>query len=162
MSHRAVDRARQSTAEWQGSRLAILAVKQVAHGCSARFVRLRESFAFVGVHGPLGFGAGRFGFAAGGAAIGEAGLIRLQLEFLGADGADFDRKCHPAKYDNNSDAILRLQTCRSDLLCALKPRPLSKHDREERTKAGYPGRKFRIPAHVFVQLGVTALAELVA
>ncbi len=29
----------------------------------------------------------------------------------------------------------------------------------QKTKAGYPGRKFRIPAHVLVQLGVRARAS---
>src|ERR1019366_6542646 len=42
-----------------------------------------------------------FGLAAGRTTVGKTGLTRLQLKLLRADGADFDRKCHRAHYDNN-------------------------------------------------------------
>ena len=74
--------------EWDGSerpagrRLAILAIEKVSHGFPAGFVGFFLSLAFVGVRGLLRFGTGLFGLAALRAAIGEAGLIRLQLEFF--------------------------------------------------------------------------------
>jgi hypothetical protein len=79
-------------------RLAVLAVEEVAHGLTAGIVRFFGGGAFVGGHAALGCGTGRFGGArflcALGAAVGEARFIRLQLELLVADGADFDGKRH--------------------------------------------------------------------
>ena len=62
--------------------LAILAVEEVAHRASSSFVCFLHRLAFVGVHAPLRDGAGGFRFAARWAAVGEAGLIRLELELL--------------------------------------------------------------------------------
>jgi hypothetical protein len=74
--------------EWGGSerpaawRLAILAIEKVSHGFPPRFVGFFLSLAFVGVRGFIRFCVGLFGLAALWAAIGKAGLIRLQLELF--------------------------------------------------------------------------------
>ena len=71
--------------------LAVLAVEEVLHGGAA-----------FGGHGSALFGSGvvaggrigGLGGAALGTAIGETGLIGLQLELFRTDDADFDRECH--------------------------------------------------------------------
>lgn len=73
---------------------AILAVEQVAHGASAGFVGFLRSLALVGVHGAFRCGGGSFFGAASGTPVGEAGFIRLQFEFFGADSADSERESH--------------------------------------------------------------------
>jgi hypothetical protein len=65
-----------------GQRLAVLAIEKVSHGFPASFVGFLLSLALVGVRGRLRFRTGCFGLAALWAAIGKAGLIRLQLELL--------------------------------------------------------------------------------
>src|SRR5271154_1644616 len=75
--------------------LAILAVEEVTHRRSASFVGLLQSLAFLGIHTRLRFGIRVLGFAAGGAAVGEAGLVGLQLKLFSADRACLDWKCHP-------------------------------------------------------------------
>jgi len=75
----------------------VSSVEEVAHRAAARSVDLVFGAAFGVVGGAtgreLGFGI-RFG--AGRAAIGEAGLVGLQLEFLAADNTGLDRKRHDA------------------------------------------------------------------
>lgn len=78
-----------------GKRSAIFAVEEVAHGSPARFIGFGSGFAFIGVDGLGDYRVGGFGFAAGWAAIGEAGFIRLQLELFAADSTDSDRESHP-------------------------------------------------------------------
>ena len=55
--------------------------------------KLGAAFGVVGGGAHLRLG-GFFRFAAGGAAIGEAGLAGAQLEFLVTDDAGFDREGH--------------------------------------------------------------------
>jgi len=74
--------------------LPILAVEKVAHRPSPRFVRFYQSLAFVGVHAVLRQRGRLFGFAARWAAVGKAGLVRLQFELFPADSANSDRKYH--------------------------------------------------------------------
>jgi hypothetical protein len=57
-------------------------------------VRFTDSLAFVGVHAGLSYGTASIRGAALWAAIGETRFIRLQLELLGADNADFDGESH--------------------------------------------------------------------
>jgi len=76
------------------SSLAVFAVKQVAHGLAARLVGLRHGLSIYGgqvLAGVLGFG---FGFAAGGAAVGETRLIGLEFELFVTDDAGFDGEGH--------------------------------------------------------------------
>ena len=78
---------------------AFLAVEQIANRLAARRVGFHLGPALFGAQGTAlrvrsSGGAGRFGFAAQWAAVGEAGLIRLQLELFRAEDADFDRKRH--------------------------------------------------------------------
>ena len=94
-----------------GKPLTILAVKQVAHRLSSSFVRFYLRLAFFRVHCLLRFGINVLGFTARWAAVGKARFIRLQLELFRADGANFDRKCHPAfmiQPRANPDDVLRV------------------------------------------------------
>jgi hypothetical protein len=65
-----------------GRRLAILSIQKVSHGFPPSFVGFFLSLAFVGVRGFLRFCVGLFRLAALWAAIGKAGLIRLQFELF--------------------------------------------------------------------------------
>jgi hypothetical protein len=58
------------------------------------FIHFRRRLAFLGVHGALRRGIGRFGGAARRAAVSETGFVRLELELFSADHADFDGKSH--------------------------------------------------------------------
>jgi len=82
--------------ELRQGRLAILAIEKVAHGLPAGFVGLADGLAFVGVHAAFAAGLHGFGGAALGAAIGETGFVRFQLELFGADDTGFDRERHCA------------------------------------------------------------------
>ena len=62
--------------------LAVFAVEKVAHRASPSLVRFHERLALVGVHTHFGLGIRGFGNTARWAAIGKAGFIRLELEFL--------------------------------------------------------------------------------
>jgi hypothetical protein len=75
------------------SQLAILAVEQVAHSFLPSLVYFFYIAECVGVR-TTGHFRIRYGRAALRAAVREAWLIRLQLEFLRADNADFDGKGH--------------------------------------------------------------------
>ena len=77
--------------------LAIFTVEKVAHGLATSFVGFRKGTAIVSVHGGLSSGGLDFTglrLAALGTAIGEAGLIGLELELFRADGAGFDGEGH--------------------------------------------------------------------
>jgi hypothetical protein len=100
------------------SALAVLAVEQVAHRVSPGFVRLRQSLALVGVHAPLGYRISRVRFTTSRTTIRKPRLARLQLKLFRADGADFDRKCHLATYDNN---FAPRCSCRTDTVVRLAP-----------------------------------------
>jgi hypothetical protein len=82
-------------AEWR-VRSTFLAVEHVADGTAASFVEFFIGLAANCACGAaaLGGGFGGFRLAARGAAVGEAGLAGAELEFLRADGADFDGKSH--------------------------------------------------------------------
>src|SRR5208337_1830781 len=75
-------------------KLAVLAVEQVADRAAAGGIDLAFCFGVKDVGRVCRSRLGRFRFAAGGAAIGEAGLAGLQLEFLAANYARFDRERH--------------------------------------------------------------------
>ena len=76
-------------------RLAVFAVKQVAHGAAASGVDFERGAAFGIVGRGPGAGLGRFfRLATRGAAIGEAGLAGAELELLVTDYAGFDREGH--------------------------------------------------------------------
>ena len=60
--------------------------------------------ALIGVHAVLTYGGGCFGGTTLRAAVGETGLIRLQLELYVADRADFDGESHP-DYDTTLAAL---------------------------------------------------------
>jgi hypothetical protein len=73
--------------------LAVFAVKQVAHGCAAGGVNF---LCGAGIDG-CGILRGDVFFlrlATGGAAVGEAGLIGAELEFLVAHDTDANRERH--------------------------------------------------------------------
>ena len=72
----------------------ILAVEEVADRFAASLVHFAVSLALIGAYAGLGDRICFFGDAALRTAIGETGLIRLQLELFGADSTDFDRKRH--------------------------------------------------------------------
>jgi hypothetical protein len=74
--------------------LAILAVEQIAHSLSPSLVRFLHRLALVGVDCLFLDGIDAFGLAARRTAVGKAGLIRLQVEFLRADDALSAWKCH--------------------------------------------------------------------
>lgn len=76
--------------------LAVLAIEEVAHRVSPRFIRFFHGLAFVGVHAFLGLGSSGFGFAAFRTAVGKARFIGFQLEFFRAHRADSDWECHLA------------------------------------------------------------------
>ena len=76
------------------TQLAILAVQKVAHRLPPSFICFIQRLALVGIHSMLSRGRGFLGCAALGATIGKTGLIRLELELLFADAADFDRESH--------------------------------------------------------------------
>jgi hypothetical protein len=69
--------------------LAIFTVQEIFHCTFAGFVELAIRFA-VG----LSLSRRGFRFAAIGAAVGETGLVRLELEFFSADGAGSDGESH--------------------------------------------------------------------
>jgi hypothetical protein len=77
------------TGEW-GARSAVFAVEEVAHGGAAGGGLLLAGALVAEVAGGF-FG---IGFAARGAAIGEAGFAGTQLEFLSAFDAGFDGEGH--------------------------------------------------------------------
>ncbi|MGB8011551.1 MAG: hypothetical protein WCF68_08055 [Terriglobales bacterium] len=62
--------------------LAVFAVKKIAHGLLPRRVGFFISFEDVGWRVAAGAGFNLFGLAAGWAAIGESGFIRLQFELF--------------------------------------------------------------------------------
>jgi len=72
--------ARQTGVDRNG--LAVLAVEEVAHRASPSLVRFHQRLAFVGVHAHFRFGIRGFGNTAGWAAVGKAGFVRFELEFL--------------------------------------------------------------------------------
>ena len=75
--------------------LAVFAVEEVAHGFAAGGVGFARGLEGVGA----GSGGISFVFAAGGAAVGEAGFARFQLELFRADDAGFDGEGHFGFYD---------------------------------------------------------------
>src|ERR1700690_4504859 len=78
-----------------GSRqLTIFAVKQVAHGLPARLVRFLLVFSFVGVHAALGCWFSALRLAALRAAVGETGLVGLQLKLFTANTANLNGESH--------------------------------------------------------------------
>jgi hypothetical protein len=78
-------------------RSTVLAVKQVADGATPGLIYFPMSLNFVCGQVLLGVGIRRFLSGTLRAAIGKAGLVGPQLEFLGAYGASFDRKRHSYK-----------------------------------------------------------------
>ncbi|MFI5104365.1 MAG: hypothetical protein ACHP79_05525, partial [Terriglobales bacterium] len=62
--------------------LTIFAIKEVPHGLAAGLVGFLGRFAFVGVHAALGCGLDSLWLAARWAAVGETGLVRLQLKLF--------------------------------------------------------------------------------
>lgn len=78
-------------------RLAILAVQQLTHRLSPSLAHFSRILALIGVHAVLSWDIW-FGAAASRAAVGETGLIRLQLELFSADGADLGWESH-LRYD---------------------------------------------------------------
>ena len=66
----------------------------IAHGSPPSLVCFTQSLALVGVHASLTGGDGFLGRAALWAAVGETGLVRLQLELLFANRTDFDGESH--------------------------------------------------------------------
>ena len=75
--------------------LAVFSVEKVAHGAAAGGVDFVLGAALGVVGGAARLGLGRFfGFAAGRAAIGEAGLAGVELEFLVTNDARFDGEGH--------------------------------------------------------------------
>jgi hypothetical protein len=60
--------------------------------------------ALIGVHAVLVYRGGSFRSTTLRAAVGETGLIRLQLELFVADRADFDGESHP-DYDTTVAAL---------------------------------------------------------
>jgi hypothetical protein len=86
------------------ARLAILAIKQLFHGPPACLVGFALHLAFVGIQGALGDGVIRVRLTTGRTAVGEAGFVRLQLEFFRAEDADFYRERH------NNPILIELRT----------------------------------------------------
>jgi hypothetical protein len=76
------------------SKLAILAVQELAHRLPPSRVRLTHGLALVGVHAALSRRECRFRGAALGAAVGKTGFIRLQLKLFSADRANFYGESH--------------------------------------------------------------------
>ena len=76
------------------NRSALLAVEHVADGSPPRFVHFALGLAGVGIEVALFGGFTGLWLAARRTTVGEAGLIRPQLELLRADDTGFDRKCH--------------------------------------------------------------------
>jgi len=72
--------------------LTVFAIEEVADGAAAGCVGF---FVVLKAGGGLGGGVFVFGIAAGRAAVGEAGLVGLQLELFMTDAADADRERHP-------------------------------------------------------------------
>lgn len=62
--------------------LAVFAVQEIAHRGAPGLVRFALALTIESVGRTVGCGINRFGLATGWTAIGEAGLIRLQLEFF--------------------------------------------------------------------------------
>gem|GEM_PF-6072012 len=78
-----------------GERLTVFAVEEVAHGFAAGSGDFKLGATLDGIGGRAGLRLGGFfRLAAGGAAIGEAGLAGAKLEFLVTDDAGFDREGH--------------------------------------------------------------------
>jgi hypothetical protein len=75
-------------------RLAIFAIQQIAHGLLSCRVHFAGILALVGIHAALGYRGSLFGSAALRTAVGEPGLVRLELEFFRAVAADFDGESH--------------------------------------------------------------------
>jgi hypothetical protein len=79
------------------SKLAFVAVEHVADGFAAGGVQ------FGVAAGEVAFIVVFFlGLAAGGAAVGEAGLVGAQLEFFSTDGAGADGEWHDSSYDKST------------------------------------------------------------
>ena len=72
----------------------VVAVEQVAHSFSSRRVSFAGAAAIIGVGGALGNGTSILIGTALRAAVGEAGLTGLQLEFFRTNHADFDGVSH--------------------------------------------------------------------
>ena len=71
----------------------VFAVEEIADGGAASCVSFGAGLQLV-VHVTFGDRFVGFGFAAGGAAIGKARFVGLELEFFRTDDADLDRKSH--------------------------------------------------------------------
>lgn len=74
--------------------LAIFAVEEIAHGFAALGGKFAFVFAASGIECSGRSGTVLFRLAAGGAAVGEAGLAGPQLKLLMADDTDANRKRH--------------------------------------------------------------------
>src|SRR5258708_5061351 len=74
--------------------LAILPVQQRTHRFSPSRANFAQRLAVISVHAALSLRAACAFGAAIRAAVGEAGLVRLQPELLAADGADLDGERH--------------------------------------------------------------------
>ena len=88
-------------------RSAVFAVEHVAHDAAAFGI----GFAVGEARGGWGGGAGVFGLTAGGTAIGEAGLVGLQLEFFTTNGAGTDWEGHRSSLDMAGDGRVGLDRC---------------------------------------------------
>jgi hypothetical protein len=76
-------------------RLAVFAIEEIAHGAAASGVDFERGAAFDVVGRGMGLGNSRFFWlAAGGAAVGEAGLAGAEFEILVADDAGFNWEGH--------------------------------------------------------------------
>lgn len=76
-------------------RLTVLAVQEVADGFAAVFVGLGFGFALLGGEPRTACGGVLvFGLTTGGAAVGKAGLVGLQLELFAADCAGSNGEGH--------------------------------------------------------------------
>jgi hypothetical protein len=82
--------------QWMRNPLAILAVQQIPHRPSPSLVRLGQRLTLIGIHASLSRRCIALRFAARRTPVGKSRLPWLELELLGANGADFDRKCHAA------------------------------------------------------------------
>src|ERR1700722_8880415 len=87
-------RQAQSKETQSATQSTILPIEQIPHRLPPSLIGFTQRLALVGIHSMLSRGRGFLGCAALGATIGKTGLIRLKLELLFADAADFDWESH--------------------------------------------------------------------
>src|SRR6185437_14592337 len=84
----------QNSSEASHRVLAVFTIQKIAHGLPAGGIPFASSLAALGVHASGGCRTALVRLTAFRTAVGEAGLIRLQLKFFSANGASFNRKSH--------------------------------------------------------------------